>query len=193
MLLRAAAVADLRLTGLLDMTGAAAPAPDGLDPFLAEVLGTVPAGQRRDWFELIVTRSRKAEDAVRDGLATAGVITVERHRVLGLFPARRIGLVDAELVESLRVGVRQAVLEDSAPIEQAMLAVLAIDGNIGTVFGWRDLRGRSATVRALRDRVDYELPGLWKSAEAAIAVERSPVTIPLHHDPGRSERSRSRW
>jgi hypothetical protein len=183
-LLRAAAIAGLRLAGLLRDHGGKAErtnvsATEPLDPFLAGVLNDVPPRRRRGWFEVVNEASRKAEGAVRDRLVAAGMITVEPHRVLGLFPAQRIGLADPGPVEALRDRVRQAVREDSAadpiPVGEALLAVLAIDGNVSTVFGGRDLRGHSAVVRALRNRIDRELTGLRPATEAAIAVHRSPA------------------
>lgn len=180
-LLRAAAIAELRLAGLLrDHDGKAertnAPVIEPLNPFLADVLGDVRPDRRRGWFDVVNDRSSKAAEAVRDQLAATKIIMVEQHRILGLIPTYRIGLPDPGPVVALRERVRRAVRENpGAPIDEAVLAVLAVDGNVSTVFGWRDLRGQSAAVRALKKRIDRELTGLRPATEAAIAVNRAPA------------------
>ncbi|MBU2668143.1 GPP34 family phosphoprotein [Actinoplanes bogorensis] len=178
-LLRSAALAELRLRGLLrdhdghpERTDAAPAQP--LEPFLTEVLDDVRPDRRHGWFELVHNRSDKAEATVRDQLAANRTIIVETHRVLGLLPTQRLTLTDPTPVEALRDRVRRALHQD-APIEDALLAVLAADGNVSTVYRWRDLRGQSSALRALRQRIDRELTGLRPATEAAIAVQRSPA------------------
>ena len=179
-LLRAAAVAELRLTGLVrdtagraERTGASPATP--LDPFLAGVLGDVARDRPRSWFDLLRTRSHEAEETVRDQLVAAGAVTVERSRILGLFPTRRIGLADPGLVQALRDRAHEAVHADASAVhvEEALLVVLAIDGNVSTLFGWRAQREHKAAVRALARRIDRELPGLRRALSASMAVDRA--------------------
>ncbi|MBL7253505.1 GOLPH3/VPS74 family protein [Paractinoplanes lichenicola] len=177
-LLRGAAVAELCLAGLLRDRGgkaerADAAVPASLDPFLARVLGDVPPGRARGWFDVLEQRWPTAEESVRGLLVAAGLVTVERRRVLGLVPTERIGVTDPGAVDDLRGRVRGAVLGEPGPIGEAVLAALAMDGNVSTVFGWRDLWGHKPAVRALNDRVDRELPGLRKALFASIALRRA--------------------
>jgi hypothetical protein len=51
--------------------------------------------------------------------------------------------------------------------------VLAIDGNVSTLFRWRVLRQHRGAVRALTQRIDRELPGLRRALEASMAVGRA--------------------
>ncbi|AGZ46687.1 GOLPH3/VPS74 family protein [Actinoplanes friuliensis] len=178
-LLSAAAVAELCIAGLLhDRDGKAertnTPAPPTLDPFLVEVLGDVPPSRSPSWFKVLESRWAKAEGAVRDHLAAAGHITIERRQVFG--PIRRKALVAADpaQVKALRNRVRDAVRSDSGSVslEEATLATLAVDGLVGTMFRWREMRTHKRAIRALADRVDQELPGLRKALSYAIALRR---------------------
>ncbi|MCO8273874.1 GPP34 family phosphoprotein [Actinoplanes sp. TRM 88003] len=174
-LLCGAAVADLCLSGWLrDRDGRAErtdqPATAPPDPFLARVLGDVDRPRR--WFDLLERQWLSAEEAVEEQLVAAGVITVERRRVLGLIPVKQIGVADPGSVRALRERVRDAAKQE-APIGPSVLAALAVDGNVSTVFGWRDLRGHKSGVRALNDRVDGALPGLRSALIQSIALRRA--------------------
>ncbi|MDP9795073.1 hypothetical protein J2S43_003585 [Catenuloplanes nepalensis] len=179
-LLCAAAVAELCTSGLIeDRDGRAvrtgAPVPAGLGPFVAAVLGDVPADRPRRWLDVLEQqRWWTAEEAVRDELAAAGVITVERRR----FRSARIHVADPGPVRGLRDRVRAAARNDpgAATIRETVLAVLAIEGAVNTVFGWRDLWGHKPAVRALRDRFDRELPGLREAAVGSAALRRTPAS-----------------
>ncbi|MFF5078215.1 GPP34 family phosphoprotein [Actinoplanes sp. NPDC000266] len=181
-LLRGAAVAQLRLAGLLhDRAGKAqrtnAAGAETLDPFLAEVLADVAADRPRRWFDLLEQRWQKAEEAVQEQLAAAGIVTVEQRRVLGIIPAKQIAPADHGSVRALRDRVRRAAHREPGsappPVGEAVLAALAIDGNVSTVFGWRDLWGHKAAVAELKDQVDRELPGLRSALIQSIALRRA--------------------
>ncbi|WP_433292137.1 GOLPH3/VPS74 family protein [Pseudonocardia sp. CA-142604] len=180
-LLRAAAIAELRIAGLLrDLDGRAertnATVATPLHPFLAEVLGDVPQDRPRRWFEVLERRWHQAEGTVCDQLAAAGVVRVERRRILRLIPTRRIEVPDPGPVSALRARVREVVRAGTGPaavpLQEALLAVLAIDGNVNTMFGWRELRAHRPAVRALAQRIDRELTGLRPALFASIAARR---------------------
>jgi hypothetical protein len=184
-LLRAAAVADLRIAGLLrDRDGradrAAGPVPGGLDPFLADVLGSVGPDRPRRWFGVVDHRWHTAERAVRESLVATGTITAERRRVLLVVPARRIEVLDPGPVQELRARVRDAVLggrdPGDVPIGDAVLVVLADDGDVRTLVRRRELRAHKPAVRALRERVERELPGLRKAMSYSVAARRTAAT-----------------
>lgn len=177
-LLSAAAVAELCITGWLrDRDGKAErtnATTATLDPFLAQMLGAVPADRPRRWFDVLESGWLEAEETVRDQLVEAGAIAIEHRRILGPIGTKRIHVADPGAVETLRARVRDAVQRDPGsaptPIGEAVLAALAIDGNVSTVFRWRDLRGRRPAVRALTGRVDRDLPGLRSALSGSLAL-----------------------
>jgi hypothetical protein len=179
-LLGAAAVAELCIGGLLhDRDGKAertnTTTPAALDPFLAEVFGDVPASGSRSWFEVLESRWDKAESAVRDHLAGAGHITIEHRQILGPIRQKKIVVADPDGVQALRERVRGAALGGSAasiPFNEAVLATLAVDGLVGTMFRWRELTTHKRGIRALAERIDREIPGLRKALSYSIAVRR---------------------
>lgn len=182
-LVRAAAVADLALSGWLrDLDGKAerttADVPD--DPFLAEVLRYVSPDRPRRWFNIVDHNWHTAEASVRDLLASTGVITADRHRALGLFPFHDITVPDPGQVRGLQERVRDAVLGGHDPagiaIGDAALATFALLGDVRTVFKPRERRAHRAVVKALADRVDAELPRLRKALDYSIAARRAGAT-----------------
>ncbi|UMO99304.1 GPP34 family phosphoprotein [Amycolatopsis sp. EV170708-02-1] len=181
-LLRAAAVAELILAGLLidrdgkaERTAAAGLAPG--DPFLAKVLEDAPGAKPRRWLTVVDRDWHKAEDVVRDQLATAGTITVGRHRALGIFPVRDITLADPPQADALRERVRDVVLSGrdpaAVPIEDAVLAVLSAEGDVHTVFSAKENRAHRSAIKALAARFDTTLPGLRKAVQYSVAARRS--------------------
>ncbi|WP_410656988.1 GOLPH3/VPS74 family protein [Amycolatopsis sp. lyj-112] len=177
-LMRAGAMAELTIAGLLgDQDGKVsrdATAPPPGDPFLAEVFDDVSPDKPRSWFRLVDRNWHKAEATVRDQLEAAGTVTVTRGRMLGVFPTRRIALGDPRQVAALRENTRNAVLlgRDPAtlPIEDAVVAVLAADGDLYSVFTPKERRAHKPALTALRDHVDATLPGLRKAAGRALAA-----------------------
>jgi hypothetical protein len=180
-LFRAAAVAELRIAGLLrDRDGEAertnTPAPVTLDPFLTEVLGEVTASGSRSWFEVLESRWDKAENVIREHLVGAGHISIEHRQIFGPFRREKIVVAGPDRVQALREQVRGAAMGGSAasvPLVQAVLATLAVDGLVGTMFRWRELTAHKHDIRALADRVEQEMPGLRKALSYSIAVRRS--------------------
>ncbi|MGK4595141.1 GOLPH3/VPS74 family protein [Amycolatopsis sp. w19] len=181
-LLRAAAVADLVLAGLLsdrdgkaERTAAAGLAQE--DPFLAKVLEDAPGTKPRRWLTVVDRDWHRAEDIVRDQLATAGTITVGRHRAMGIFPVRDIALADPRVAEGLRGRVRDVVLSGqdptAVPIEDAVLAVLSAEGDVHTVFSAKENRVHRSAIKALAAHVDTVLPGLRKAVRYSVAARRS--------------------
>lgn len=178
-LLRAAAIAELRLEGhLVDRdgravhTGAAPPS----DPFLAAVLARVDRPRR--WFGLVEHRWHEAEAVVRSRLATEGALVVTRRRLLGLIPTRDVTPTDPDGIRALQARVRDAVTggHDPAevPLEDAVLAVLCLDeADVRTVLRPRERRAHAPALRALTARVDAELPGLRAALEWSVAARRT--------------------
>ncbi|OZM71106.1 GPP34 family phosphoprotein [Amycolatopsis antarctica] len=182
-LLRAAAVADLTIDGLLrdrggkaERVGGAASPPD--DDFLSKVLDDVPPDRPRRWFTVVDRDWHTAERSVRDGLAATGDIEISRRRALGLFPVRRVAVSDHEGLATLRDRVRSTVLDGHAPadvaIEDATLAAFAIDGDVRIVFTPAERRAHKTSCRAVTDHVDTVLPGIRKALVWSIVARRTP-------------------
>ena len=62
----------------------------------------------------------------------------------------------------------------SAPYSSwgSVLTTVAVDGLVGTMFRWRELRTHKPAIRALTDRIEREMPGLRKALSYAIALRR---------------------
>ncbi|OZM71285.1 GPP34 family phosphoprotein [Amycolatopsis antarctica] len=180
-LMRAAAVGELTITGVLrDVGGKAvrdAATPPPSDSFLAEVFYDVSPEKPRKWFSLVDENWHKAEATVRDQLEASGAITVDRSRMLGIFPTRRTTPGDPAQVSALRENIRNAVLlaRDPAtlPPEDAVLAVLAADGDLYSVFTPRQRRENKQALTALRDHVDATMPGLRRATGLSMAARRA--------------------
>ena len=181
-LLRAAAVAELRLAGQLhDHDGRAVRGcgtPD--DAFLAEVLDTVPVDGGQRWYGVVDARWWNAEASVREGLAARGVITVSHRRWLGMIPRSHVTPTDPARVRDLRDRVRRVVLEGdpavAAPAD-GVLAMIAVDGGVCTVFTVRELREHRAAIWALGEHVDETLHGLRKALVWSVAARRSAASV----------------
>ena len=183
-LLRAAAAGQMTIGGLLrDHNGKAerttAAATTSEDPFLAEVLGDVPGDRPRRWFTVVYPGRYTAEATIRGQLAEAGAITDDSDRVLRLIPVHHITLADPQHLHILQDRIGKAVLGGQDPaslsIEDAVLAVLAVEGGVSTLFGLKDRFTHRDTIRELSAHVDSQLPGLRKAVTLAVARTRATV------------------
>lgn len=187
-LLRAAALAELRLAGVLatpgelstaagdlkadvgvvdvgaagvGVAGKAAPA----DPVLAAVAAEVAqAGKPRSWTWWVRHGERDTAAAVRDQLVACGAIELTRGKVLGIFTSTRVRVADRPGVERLRMDLVDA-LTGSVPVNKldprlVALAALAAAAEMRSVYG----RG---VLKDARDRL------------AAITAAAGPVPAAL--------------
>lgn len=142
-LLRAAALAQLRLEGVIgdrrsdplgvdvaELDAGPQPEPDlkadvfllgsaeHADPVLAGVLGEIAESKRRrPWAWWVRHGERETADAVFDQLAEAGIIDVARHRLLGIVPHTDVTVTDPESVEALRARLR-GLLRGGPPVAE---------------------------------------------------------------------------
>ncbi|MBX9387952.1 GPP34 family phosphoprotein [Streptomonospora nanhaiensis] len=179
-LLRGAALAELSLRGLLaDQDGKAARrGGDGEpeDPLLARVLAEVPWDRPRRWTGLVMREPGAAERIVRERLAEAGVITVRTRRLLGVVPLRTVTPLRPDEIRPLRERVRAAVLGGdpaAAPVEDAVLASLAVEGDVGSVFTGRERRANRHAIAALHAHVDAAVPGVRAAVRVVVTNARS--------------------
>lgn len=172
-LMRAAALAQLTIDGHLhDENGKAVATwtPPPSDPFLAEVLASAPGRWRR----LVDRNHRGAQRHVLGQLADDGVVSLQRKKVLGLFPGTDVIFGDTAGVLSLRETVRNAVLStrSAVPDDVAAMVALASAAELNSVFSGKERRANKARVQELSDQIGAAAPALKK----AIAAIRAAMT-----------------
>jgi hypothetical protein len=174
-LLRAAALAELLLAGnLADESGKArartAPAaePGSLPAVVWEQISSSPP---RSWRRWVQEDNGKAVRVVRDELAAARVISVERRRIL-LFPVERITPRKAYLSRRLAERVGRAI-RGGQPVghldeDIRVLAALATAARLKTVVpSGRETRLLRDRIRQLSVPIEPIATALRKSVEAA--------------------------
>ncbi|MEV0235845.1 GPP34 family phosphoprotein [Nonomuraea sp. NPDC050786] len=177
-LLRAATLAELLLAGnLADESGKArartAPAaePGSLRAAVWEQISNSPP---RSWRRWVRKDTGKAVRVVRDELAAARLISVERHRIL-LFPVERITLRKAYLSRRLAERVGRAI-RGGRPVghldeDVRVLAALATAAQLRTVLpSSRETRLRQDRIQQLSAPVEPIATALRKSIEAVRAA-----------------------
>ncbi|MGN9786522.1 GPP34 family phosphoprotein [Nonomuraea sp. ZG12] len=177
-LLRAAALAELLLAGnLADESGKArartAPAaePGSLPAVVWEQISSSPP---RSWRRWVQKDHGKAVRVVRDELAGARLISVERRRIL-LFPVERITPRKAYLSRRLAERVGRAI-RGGQPVghldeDVRVLAALATAARLKTVVpSWRERRLLRDRIQQLSAPIEPIATALRKSVEAATAA-----------------------
>jgi hypothetical protein len=182
--LRAAALADLWLAGVVDSE--AAEDPKGLvaliggsahpDPVGAALLAEIGAQRKpRSWTWWVGHGERATARAVEGQLAASGAIAVTRSRWLGILPRTRVHVADPAGVEAQRAAIR-AILLGRTPVaeldrRELLLVALAVTGEL------KPLRDR-AERRAARGRVQEILAAVGPIPAAlrkVIATKKAEV------------------
>jgi hypothetical protein len=168
-LLRGAALADLSMRKFLREEGGKVIASGTkrtgdavLDDLLREI-GEAPARNWRGW---VRRGSRSTMRAVEQQLQSADLITVREVRMLGIFPARKIGITDTEIAGALRENVRNA-LYGSEKIElvdkfDAAMVLLVAAGALRGVIPRKDERTYADRMKALGERAGGAVPGVLR-------------------------------
>jgi hypothetical protein len=175
--LRAAALADLQLTGhLTDDQGrprsaGRAPVPD---PVLAAVLAEVAGGRPRPWDWWVRHNDRATARSVAAELTRGGWIRVEPYRRFGLIPTDRVTIRDPLLTRRLAGTVVQA-LRPSQPVSQvdardAALVALVAAGEAGAVLNRRQRREHADRIAQLTELAGPAAPALRKAIRHARAA-----------------------
>jgi hypothetical protein len=181
LLLRAAALADLVLAGVLrDADGRAVVVPGArppADPFLAEVFAQVAARERpRRWQTWVNHRSGRATRLVRDRLAQARWVAVEPRRLLGIIPADRVTARDPRAVRRLidaAAATLRAPRVDTVPETDAAAAALAAAAGLRTVLSRKEARARKERISALGERIAPVPTALRKAVSGRHAAAAS--------------------
>ncbi|WP_434587375.1 GOLPH3/VPS74 family protein [Streptomyces sp. A5-4] len=178
-LLRAAALTELVLAGLLSSEGGKvarrAAEPPG-DPFLAEVWRDLP-DTPKIWLKFLHNKAHTAEKPVCEQLAATGDITVQREKRLGMLASDRVTVSDPQQVLALQARVRNAVLRapDPAaiPMDEVTMAVFAAEVEVTSVFTGRERRAHKQALDALAAHYDGVVPGLRKALRDSYLSSRA--------------------
>ncbi|MFI6739866.1 GPP34 family phosphoprotein [Nonomuraea sp. NPDC050451] len=176
-LLRAAALAELMTSGsLADESGKAravtAPADPG--PLQAAVWEQIAGSPPRSWRSWIHKDRSQAYRLVRDELAAARLIRVERHRVL-LFPVERVTPRKPYLSRRLAEHVARAV-HGGRPVgrlspDVRVLAALAAAVRLKTVLPAREWHLHRRRVEELSAPIEPITTALRQNVEAAASSD----------------------
>nr|WSZ95753.1 GPP34 family phosphoprotein [Streptomyces sp. NBC_00857] len=166
-LLRAAALTELALAGLLSARGGKvarhAANPPG-DPFLAEVWHDLPTEKAKRWLQFVHNKAHTAEKPIREQLAATGAITVRHEKRLGLLAVDRVTVNEPQQVLALQERVRNTVLRGpdpaTVPVDELTMAVFAAEVEVTSVFSGSELRTHKQAFKALATRYDSVVPGL---------------------------------
>ncbi|WP_448331817.1 GOLPH3/VPS74 family protein [Streptomyces sp. DSM 41534] len=179
-LLRAAALTELTLDGLLGSEGTkvirSSSEPPG-DPFLAEVWRDVPAQKPKSWLPLVHNKAHTAEKPVSAQLEARGAITVQHERRLKLLAVSRVAVNDPREVLALQEKVRAAVLgaPDPAaiPMDELTMAVFAAEVEVTSVFSGAERGGHKRALATLAAHFDTLVPGLRGALRASYLSSRA--------------------
>jgi hypothetical protein len=164
--LRAAALADLQLRGLLaDEAGRVrATGQQAAEALLGPVLEQVARSRPRGWAHWVRAGQRPLQRAVRARLEAGGWIRVEPRRVLGVFPAARVTVTDRRVLEELG-GIVARTLAGDQPVAavdpaDAALVALAAAGELPTAIPRRRRRQHRRRIAQLSERTGPAVPAL---------------------------------
>lgn len=168
-LLRGAALADLSIRKFLrDENGkvVASGTKRVGDPVLDALLTEISEATPRNWKSWVRRGTNKTVRAIEEQLSSAELVSVRELRVLGLFPARRIGILDTELAGALREDVRNTFYGEES-IEtvdkfDAALVLLAAAGGLRGLIPRKDERKRADRMKALEQRAGGAVPGVMR-------------------------------
>ena len=168
-LLRGAALADLSMRKFLREEAGKVIASGTKrtgDPVLDDLLREISEAPRRNWRSWVRRGAKRTVRAVEQQLESAGLITVRELRMLGIFPARKIGITDTEIAGALRDNVRNALYGNESVDEvdkfDAALVLLAAAGALRGVVSRKDERTYADRMKALGERAGGAVPGVLR-------------------------------
>lgn len=163
--LRAAALTELHHLGALsDADGRPhATGTKVTDPVLAEVLREIASARKpKKWAWWVHRGQTPMFRAVQQRLADDRVITTERYRILGIFPATRVKVHEHRTVAELRSAVSRALHGGTADPQVAALTALAATGEIRIAISRAQVRQHAKRLESLNDHAGPALPALRK-------------------------------
>jgi hypothetical protein len=174
-MIRAAALADLYLNGLLtDERGRAAVSGRHpvSDPVLATVLEEIKASRPRKWQGWVDRRRSPTVKAVRQQLSDGGWIRLEPYRALGIFPLTRVTIRDPRVRKELVSRVRGALRDPSGKVDHtdAAMVAIAVAAECNLILDRKTRRAEKQRIQHLNDLTGPVAPALRKSIEASAAA-----------------------
>ncbi|GAA1413048.1 GOLPH3/VPS74 family protein [Catellatospora coxensis] len=163
--LRAAALTELvQLGALSDDDGKPRAANTKVtDPLLAEVLREIASAPKpKKWSWWVHRGQTPLFRAVQQRLADDRVITTERYRILGIFPATRVKLHEHRTVARLRSTVSHTLNGGTADPGDAALTALAATGEIRIAISRAQVRQYAKRLESLTRQAGPALPALRK-------------------------------
>ncbi|GIH03688.1 hypothetical protein Rhe02_17550 [Rhizocola hellebori] len=163
--LRAAALTELHQAGALsDMDGVVKPARTHLkDPLLVKVLEEISNAPRpRKWAYWVGHAQTPMFRAVQQRLVEDQLISTERFRILGIFPATRVKVLRHRAVTQLRSIVSRALAGGSVDPHDGALAALAAIGEVRIAVARAQVRERKQRIDHLAAQAGPALPALHK-------------------------------
>jgi hypothetical protein len=171
-MLRAAALVELTLGGqLTDQDGKAHVTGRGTDdPELGAILARIEASRPRPWVHWVSKDQARDYQAFRRRLADERLITVERARVLGVIPRKKVTVPDTRAVRELIANARRAVL-GGTPVDRvdprtAALVALSAAIELNSVFSGAERREHRAKIKQFAERTGPPAAALRKTIEA---------------------------
>jgi hypothetical protein len=164
---RGAVLAELNLRGCLTEDGGTVRASGSRrtgDPVLDDVLRRMSEDRPRSWRAWLRRGGRQTLTAVRRQLESAGAISTQPGRILGVFPTTRITVTDPAQVAALRVAVRDAATGtgpvSGVSIEDAALVALVAAGELRSVLSRHDCRVHADRITEFTERAGSAIPAL---------------------------------
>lgn len=168
-LLRGAALADLGMRKFLREEGGkviASGTKRSGDPVLDGLLREISESPARNWRSWVRRGNKSTMRAVEQQLESADLIAVRELRMLGIFPARKIGITGTEIAAALRERVRDALYgnDDIELVDKfdAALVLLAAAGSLRAVVPRKDERKYADRMKALEARAGGAVPGVLR-------------------------------
>lgn len=147
------------------------------DAVLDGVLPAISESRPRPWRWWLRRDQQQTVCAVRQQLASAGVISVESDRVLGIFPRVRVTASDPATVQAMHDSLRAAVA-GSAPVSTADAAAVALAavGEMSSVLSRKDRKLYAERIKELTEQANAAIPVLsrvLRAVKAARAAARN--------------------
>ncbi|CAL9337097.1 GPP34 family phosphoprotein [Streptomyces sp. enrichment culture] len=178
-LLRAGALAELALAGLLGTDGGKVARRTGeppADTFAAEVWSDLPTERPKRWLRFVHNKAHTAEGAVRAQLVAACAVAPPEKRRLSPLASHHVIVADPGQVLELQAAAREAVLAGRAPAavpaHASTMAVLAAECEVSTVFTGKERREHKQSLKALAAHFDTQVPGLRRALRDSFLSSR---------------------
>jgi hypothetical protein len=153
------------------------PGAEPAHPVLLAGLATVDDRAGRKPEHVIDALGRSLRDRLADGLVEAGVLRREKHKVLGLFPTRRLPANDVTHERTVREKIAAALAGDTPDDRTAALVALlsALDA-VTSVFEVPDKRAAKRRAKEIAEG-QWAAAAVRKAVQAVQAATMAAITV----------------